>query len=130
MALITFAQLRYRVSEALMQKFTDLFSELYQNSSVKYPEESMPELMVATREQTITFLHEIIKSNDQTNLDNLYKKTDPKIICCFYLRYWLLINALEPLSHSDDNKISVPDDAEGMLKFLLFEFIEDQSNHQ
>lgn len=130
MAIITFAQLRLRIFDVLKSKLNDELGSIYQYNIVNYPEKFIPELMAETKEQTIKFLHDIMKIHNESDLNNFYKSTDPKIICCFYLRYWVLINNIEPLSHSDNNKISVPDDNENMLKTLLFEFIEDQNSHQ
>ena len=127
---ITFAQLRHRIAKSLKSKFNAVFCELYQNNIAKYPNEIMPELMVETGEQTIDFLNNIMRLHNDVDLINLYQSIDSKIICCFYARYWFLINVIEPLSHSDDNKISVPNNDEEMLKALLFGFIEDPSTYQ
>ncbi len=130
MSIITFAQLRLRVYDILKSKLNDDLGSIYQYNIVNYPENLIPELMAETKEQTIKFLHDIMQIPNNSDLNTFYRSTDPKIICCFYLRYWILTNTIEQLSHSNNNKISVPDDNENMLKALLFEFIEDQNNHQ
>jgi len=98
----------------------DTFSEIYQNTIDNLSESDLALLMFALSYETKLFIHAVLNTPNE-KLKKLYKKTNPKIIVCFYLRYW---NAINLLKEHPDSLIELPEEREKLVKTLLFDFIE------
>ncbi len=98
----------------------DTFSEIYKNTIETLSESDLALLMFALSYETKLFIHAVLSTPNE-KLKKLYKKTNPKIIVCFYLRYW---NAINLLKEHPDNSIELPEKREELVEKLLFDFVE------
>lgn len=116
-----YSDVRIKLADIMMPIIgNDFFAKIYRNNICKVSESDAPILMVALSYETKMFIHDVLNTKTE-KLKNLYNKTNPKIIICFYLRYWNVINQLKEYP---DKTIDLPEDNECFVKALLFDLAE------
>lgn len=71
------------------------------------------------------FTHNVYLNRNYSNkLNALYRSVNADIICCFYYRYWVVINLLQHSQQiSPNEKFAVEEDDEALLYQLLFDLV-------
>lgn len=115
-----YSEVRIRLARIMKPIITDKLCDIYQNNYAKYPQNGIEVMMTALSYETKQFVNNILKIPPE-KLDKFYSETNPKIIVCFYLRYWLVINYLK---ESPESELNLLGDDKDFLLSLLFDFSE------
>lgn len=123
---ITYSQVRMRLAKIMKNVFTDTFEKIYTSNCEKYSEHQLQELNKKLSEQVEDFAHNVYKNrNNISELNKLYSSVSSDIICCFYYRYWIIINLLRMSEQvSPNEKIAVFDNDEDLFYQLLFDVVD------
>jgi len=131
METLTYSEIRYKLASIIRPIIENTtFKQIYESTAPKYSEDEMIELTLNRKKDTLDFLHDVCNalSKSTSEIKSLMSKTDPEVICCFYYRYWVLINILKEGSNSATNQmVFYSDDKEMFLKILLFGLAEGTS---
>lgn len=120
---ITYSQIRIRLAKIMKYLLTDSFSEIYKANCEKYSEAQIRKMNYDLSAELRKFTHDIyINRTNVDKLNSIYCSVKPEMICCFYYRYWVVINLLQSSQQiSPREKFAVEEDEENMLYQLLFD---------
>lgn len=123
---ITYSQVRMRLAKIIKNVFTATFEEIYTSNCENYSEDQLLEINSKLSEEVEEFAHNIYQNrNNSSKLNELYSSVNPELICCFYQRYWMLINLLKMSEQiSANEKIVVFANDEDLFYQLLFDVID------
>lgn len=123
MKLMTYSQIRKRLAAIMKNVFTQEFESIYKATNGQYSEEQLIERNKKLSDEIRDFTHKVYEDrNDILKLNQLYSSVDPEIICCFYYRYWVIINLLQMSQKTSPNqKFAVEYDDEALLYQLFFD---------
>lgn len=120
---ITYSQIRMRLAKIMKNVFTASFEKIYTQNCYKYNESQLQKMNIDLSSEIREFTHNIYLNRDRSNkLNALYRSVNTEIICCFYYRYWMVINLLKHSQQiSPNEKFAVEEDDEALLYQLLFD---------
>lgn len=123
---ITYSQIRMRLAKITRNMFTDTFEKIYTANCKKYTEQKLQEINKKLSEEVEDFAHKVYENrNDTSELNKLYSTAGSEMICCFYYRYWLIINILRFSEQvSPNERIRVFDNDEDLFYQLLFDVVD------
>ncbi len=123
---ITYSQIRMRLAKIMKNVFTATFEKIYTSNCKKYSEHQLQELNKKLSEEVEDFAHNVYKNrNNISELNKLYSSVSSDIICCFYYRYWMIINLLRMSEQvSPNEQMVVFDNDEDLFYQLLFDVVD------
>ena len=123
---ITYSQIRMRLAKITKNMFTDTFEKIYTSNCENYSERELQEINKSLSEEIEGFAHKVYENRNNTSeLNKLYSSAGSDMICCFYYRYWLIINILRMSEQvSPNEQIRVFDNDEDLFYQLLFDVVD------
>lgn len=120
---ITYSQIRMRLAKIMKNVFTSSFEKIYTKNCYKFTETQLRKMNSDLSNEIREFTHNVYLNRNYSNkLNALYRSVNVDIICCFYYRYWVVINLLQHSQQiSPNEKFAVEEDDEALLYQLLFD---------